>query len=216
MMSDDPERAVTPGTGGPVRRFAWQSGGLLLGRGAALVALVLIARELGLEQYGEFVVLLALLELATVPWKPTVQQGAAARLGRGCSQRSWRKAMLSWWVLGSVLTAPIAWVVTSPLAALSVVGASLANAVMIDHVPQHILDGRQRSIAIAISTSQLTRLAITITFIAAGVLTPTWGIALHAIGYLAGASLLRNRRVARYLVRPRKPGGTVAAEHEMR
>jgi O-antigen/teichoic acid export membrane protein len=192
MHDDDATRAPGLPPGDPVSRFAWQSGGLVVGRGAAFVALVLIARDLGSSRYGEFVVLLALLELATVPWKPTVQQGAAARLGRGASQRSWRMTMLAWWCAGSIPAGGIAWVFAGPLAALALVMASLANAAMIDHVPQHILDGRQRSIAVALSTSQLTRLGLTIGFIAVGWLTPTWAIALHAFGYLAGALTLRD------------------------
>ena len=64
-----------------LHRFAWQAGSLAVGRGAALVALLLAARHMELARYGRFVVLLALLEAAMIPWKPTVQQGAAARLG---------------------------------------------------------------------------------------------------------------------------------------
>ena len=53
-----------------LHRFAWQAGSLAVGRGAAFVSLLLAARELGLDRYGRFVVLLALLEAAMIPWKP--------------------------------------------------------------------------------------------------------------------------------------------------
>ncbi|MCJ7725364.1 MAG: hypothetical protein MUP76_03110, partial [Acidimicrobiia bacterium] len=92
-----------------LHRFAWQAGSLAVGRGAALVSLLLAARALELDRYGRFVVLLALLEAAMIPWKPTVQQGAAVRLGRGGGQRGWTATTARWWVIGSAVLAPIAW-----------------------------------------------------------------------------------------------------------
>lgn len=178
----------------PVTRFAWQTGGLVIGRGAAFAVLLLMANDLGQATYGRFVVLLALLELATVPWKPTVQQGAAAAFGVGAGHGSWRRTMLTWWVLGSVLVGPIALAFSGWLAAGAVVGASAANALMIEHWPGHILAGRQRRIAGAMLASQGTRLVVTVLFVATGHLTPTWGITIHAVGYLAGAISFRTAK----------------------
>ena len=131
-----------------LHRFAWQAGSLAVGRGAALLSLLLAARELELDRYGRFVVLLALLEAAMIPWKPTVQQGAAAVLGKGGGQQGWAIATLRWWLIGRRGAGPC-----SP-------GGSTASRVpgwcwrhrqpaplMFLHVPGLLLEGRQRRIA---------------------------------------------------------------------
>ena len=174
-----------------VGRFAWQTGGLLLGRGAAFITLIVIARQLGLTRYGTFVVLLAMLDAASIPWKPTVQQGAAAALGRGGSHRSWRGTIALWWAIGAVVLGPIAWVFESPTAAAALIIASAANALMIVHVPSRILAGAQKQIALATAANQLVRLIGIMVIVAAGSLTPSTAFAAYVAGYLVGARLMR-------------------------
>jgi len=177
--------------GTAVSRFAWQSLGLVVGRAAALATLFVIVRHLGTERYGVFVVLLAMLEAAILPWKPTAQQGASTALARGGSRRSWMATMTTWWFVGSAILVPIAWWFESWQAAVALLFASAANALMTEPTPRHILAGRQRIIALAVLVSQVVRLIIMVGMVTAGVLTPTWAIAIHGLGYIAGAFVLR-------------------------
>lgn len=170
-----------------LHRFAWQAGSLAVGRGAAFVSLVLAARELGLDRYGRFVVLLALLEAAMIPWKPTVQQGAAAALGRAGGWRGWAASEAGWWLAGSMVLAPLAWWFDGPGAAGLLVAASAASALMFLHVPGLLLEGRQRRIALGTMAAQCTRLGVTVGLIAAGSLTPRTALAAVAAGSLVGA-----------------------------
>jgi hypothetical protein len=173
-----------------VHRFAWQAGSLAVGRGAALVSLLLAARALDLDRYGRFVVLLALLEAAMVPWKPTVQQGAAARLGRGGGQWGWAATTLGWWVIGAAVLAPVAWWFDGARSAGLLLAASGASALMFLHVPGLLLEGRQRRIAIGTVTAQCTRLGVTIALIATDSLTPRTALAAVAAGSALGAVVL--------------------------
>jgi O-antigen/teichoic acid export membrane protein len=170
-----------------LHRFAWQAGSLTVGRGAAFVSLLLAARELDLSLYGRFVVLLALLEAAMIPWKPTVQQGAAARLGRDGGQRGWVAATGRWWVAGAVVLGPIAWWFDGPESAGLLVAASAASALMFLHVPGLLLEGRQRRIALGTMTAQCTRLAATVALIVSDSLTPRTALLAVGIGSVAGA-----------------------------
>lgn len=171
-------------------RFAWQAGSLAVGRGAALVSLLLAARALELDRYGRFVVLLALLEAAMVPWKPTAQQGAAVRLGRGGGQMGWTAATARWWLIGSAALAPIAWWFDGIESAGLLLAASAASAVMFLSVPGLLLEGRQRRIALGTMAAQCTRLAGTIVLIASGSLTPRTALAAVAVGSVVGAASL--------------------------
>ncbi|MBU1225608.1 MAG: hypothetical protein KJ698_00150 [Actinobacteria bacterium] len=170
-----------------LHRFAWQAGSLAVGRGAALVSLLMAARALELDRYGRFVVLLALLEAAMIPWKPTVQQGAAVRLGRGGGQLGWAAATARWWLIGSAVLAPIAWWFDGIESAGLFLAASAASAVMFLSVPGLLLEGRQRRIALGTMAAQCTRLAATIALIAAGSLTPRTALAAVAVGSVVGA-----------------------------
>ncbi|NQV08207.1 hypothetical protein HQ535_16875 [bacterium] len=170
-----------------LHRFAWQAGSLVAGRGAAFVSLLLAARELDLNLYGRFVVLLVLLEAAMIPWKPIVQQGAAARLGRDGGRRGWAVTTGRWWVAGAVVLAPIAWWFDGPESAGLLVAASAASALMFLHVPGLLLEGRQRRIALGTMTAQCTRLAATVALIVSGSLTPRTALLAVGIGSVAGA-----------------------------
>jgi len=170
-----------------LHRFAWQAGSLAVGRGAAFVSLLLVARELGLDRYGRFVVLLALLEAAMIPWKPTVQQGAAARLGRDGGKRGWAATTGRWWAIGAVALAPIAWWFDGPESAGVLIATSAASALMFLHVPGLLLEGRQRRIALGTMAAQCTRLAVTVGLIVSGSLTPRAALLAVGVGSVAGA-----------------------------
>ena len=174
-----------------MQRFVWQSGGLLVGKSGAFVTLILIARQLGLDRYGRFVVLLALVELAAAPWKPTVQQAAATRLGRGASHRSWLTTMAVWWLVGVILLGPIAWMFEGWTAGVAVIMASTANGAMTEHLPTRILLGHQKRIAFALFANHLTRLVVVVALILVDTLTPAWAIVAYAAGYLVALGLLK-------------------------
>jgi len=173
-----------------LHRFAWQAGSLAIGRGAAFVSLLAAARALELDRYGRFVVLLALLEAAMVPWKPTVQQGAAARLGRDAGQRGWAVSTIRWWMIGAIVLAPFAWWFDGLASAGLLLVASAASAVMFMHVPGLLLEGKQRRIALGTMSAQCTRLAVTVALIATDSLTPRTALAAVAAGSVVGALAL--------------------------
>lgn len=175
-------------------RFAWQSGGLLLGRGAGFVALVVIARAVGTAEYGRFAVVLALVEFAAAPWSPTVLQGAASRLGQGGSHAGWRREMVTLWVVGAVIVAPVVWIFAGWTTAFTVLAATAINGLMVEHVPHHLLAGEQRTIAVATSTAQLVRLAGIIGLVFVVDLTPAIVLLPYVVGYGVGAWMLRSER----------------------
>ncbi|MFQ5553896.1 MAG: hypothetical protein ACE5GC_00835 [Acidimicrobiia bacterium] len=187
-----PPKAASPSPppGNPVTRFLWQSGGLVAGRAASLLGLFLIFGDLGQERYGRFVVLLALLELAVAPWKMTPWQSAAAGLGRGASHGSWIVTMATWWAVGTLVLGPIIWVFAGPDATVVFAVTSAANGWMTEHIPGHLLAGRQRKIALGMVGSQLARLGFIGGAMALGLLTPTVAILIHGLGYLVGVVLL--------------------------
>ena len=172
-------------------RFAWQSGGLLLGRGAGFIALVVIARDVGAAEYGRYAVVLALVEFAAAPWSPTVLQGAASRLGRGGSHYGWRRQMARLWLIGAIVVTPVVWIFDAPTTALAVLAATAVNGLMVEHVPRHLLEGGQRTIAIATSAAQLVRLAGIVALVALVDVTPAVVLVPYIVGYAVGAVLLR-------------------------
>jgi len=178
-----------------LHRFAWQAGSLAIGRGAAFVSLLLAARALELDRYGRFVVLLALLEAALIPWKPTAQQGAAVRLGRDAGPGGWAVSTFRWWLIGAMVLTPVAAWFDGIGAAGLLVGASAASAAMFLHVPGLLLEGRQRRIAIGTMSAQCTRLAVTVALIATDTLTPRTALAAVAAGSVVGAAVLWVRTV---------------------
>jgi len=173
-----------------LHRFAWQAGSLAVGRGAALLSLLLAARALELDRYGRFVVLLALLEAAMIPWKPTVQQRAAAVLGKGGGQQGWSTTTLRWWLIGAAITAPAAWWFDGIESAGLLLAASAASAVMFLHVPGLLLEGRQRRIALGTMSAQVTRLTVTVVLIASGSLTPRTALVAVGVGSVVGVLAL--------------------------
>jgi hypothetical protein len=176
---------------GPLLRFAWQSGGLLLGRGAGFVALVVIARDVSASEYGRYAVVLALVEFAAAPWSPTVLQGAASRLGRGASHEGWRRQMVRLWLIGAVVVTPAVWIFDSPVTAFAVLATTAINGLMVEHVPRHLLEGRQRTIAVATSSAQLVRLVGIVALVVWVDLTPAIVLIPYVVGYAVGAVLLR-------------------------
>jgi len=176
-----------------LHRYAWQAGGQTLSRVASFVALVITARELGLSGYGRFVVLLALLEAAMVPWKATVLQAAAAGASRTEEGIGWGRTTAGWWVLGSLVLGPVAFVFDGALGAASLLAASAASGLMFLHVPALFLAGRQRRFALGTLGAQTTRLTVTVILVLADSLTPRTALLAAGVGSLAGALAMRGR-----------------------
>ena len=172
-------------------RFAWQSGGLILGRGAGFIALVIVARAVGGEAYGRFAVVLALVEFAAAPWSPTVLQGAASRIGQGGSHARWRGEMVRLWLVGAVVVTPAVGLFEDWTTAAAVLATTAINGFMVEHIPHHLLAGRQRKIAIATSTAQIVRLVGIAVLVAAVDVTPALVLVPYVVGYAAGAVMLR-------------------------
>lgn len=180
--------------GGATRRFVWQSGGLILGRGAAFATLIIVARAVGAAEYGRYAVVLALVEFAAAPWSPTVLQGAAARIGAGGDHPSWRRAMLRLWVVGAIVVVPAVVAFDGWTTAVAVAATTAINGVMTVDMPHHLLAGNQRRIALATATAQLVRMAGVVALLT--VVDPTPAVILfpYVAGYGVGAALLRTTR----------------------
>ena len=194
-----------------LHRFVWQAGGEVAGRAASLVSLVVAARVLGLGEYGRFVVLLALLEGAMVPWKATVLQAAAALQAREADGGGWAATTARWWVLGTLVLGPAAFLFDGVRGMGVLLAASAATALMFAPVPGLFLAGRQRRFAIGHTCSQVARLGFTVALGAAGWLTPRTALLAVAGGSLVGAIALWNRN-ARFGGRARWLGREVATE----
>ena len=175
-------------------RFAWQSGGLILGRGAGFVTLVIVARVVGNTEYGRFAVVLALVEFAAAPWSPTVLQGAASRIGKGGAHTEWRREMMRLWVLGAIVVTPVVGVFAGWTAAAAVAATTAINGFMVENIPHHLLAGRQRTIAIATSTAQIVRLLGVLALLPFFDLTPALVLLPYVVGYAVGTTMLRTTR----------------------
>lgn len=181
-------------SGGAVVRFAWQSAGLILGRGAGFVTLVIVARVVGSTEYGRFAVVLALVEFAAAPWSPTVLQGAASRIGKGGSHFGWRREMMRLWVIGAIVVTPAVGIFAGWTAAIAVAATTAINGLMVENIPHHLLAGRQRTIAVATSTAQVVRLVGVIALLGFVDLTPAVVLIPYVVGYAVGATMLRTAR----------------------
>jgi hypothetical protein len=187
----EPRRPAAGPQGGALLRFAWQSGGLILGRGAGFITLVIVARSVGSSEYGRFAVVLALVEFAAAPWSPTVLQGAASGIGKGGSHAGWRREMGRLWLIGAIIVTPIVGVFAGWTAAAAVAATTAINGLMVENVPHHLLAGRQRTIAIATSTAQIVRLVGVLALLTVVDLTPAVILFPYVVGYAIGAILLR-------------------------
>ena len=184
--------AMTTHTTTTLHRYAWQAGGQTVGRGASLVSLVIAARTLGLDQYGRFVILLALLEASMIPWKTTVLQAAAVR-SRSTEPGGWAATTARWWVIGAVLLGPAAFVFDGVGGLVSLLAASAASAVMFIHVPGLILAGRQRRFAIGTVSAQMSRLIVIAALVLLDRLTPQTALLAVGAGFIVGALVIWTR-----------------------
>lgn len=173
-----------------LHRYAWQAAGQVAGRTASLVSLVVAARVLGLDRYGRFVVLLALLEATMIPWKTTVLQAAAAHRGRAPGGGGWAGTVLRWWLAGAVVLGPAAFWFDGWEGAAALAAASAASAAMFLHVPGLYLAGRQRRYAIGNTAAQTARLAATVALGTLGWLDPRTALLAVGGGALVGAAVL--------------------------
>jgi hypothetical protein len=158
----------------------------LFSRATAFATLVFLARALGLETYGVYVILSALLAAGTLAWNPTVVQSVATRMGTGTSQRSWNLHLVKWGSLGTIAVGPIAWFVDGWQAALALAISAGAEALMLRSIPALLLRGEQRRLAYGIASSQATRLAAVVVFFSLGILTPALALLAHGLGFFVG------------------------------
>ena len=190
MRGPAPGIRMTARTSSTLFRFFWQAGGQTAGRLVSLASLVIAARELGLDRYGRFVVLLALLEACMIPWKSTVLQAAAVAQGRSEDGAGWGGTVARWWALGAIVLGGAATWFDGWEAGVALAACAAASALMFAHVPALIRTGRQRRFALGNLTAQSVRLALTVALVWFGGLTPI--IALLAVGggSLAGAAAM--------------------------
>lgn len=176
----------------PINRFTWQVSGLVLGRGAAFLTLIVIARYVGLQDYGSFVIVLAALELSIAPWKPTSQQAAAAALGTGATHRSLVRFFLFWWLAVTIPVSVFVFWFAGAAVTAALALASLLNAVMVSQIPANLLAGHQQKIAIGMIGSQVTRLVVVLVLVASDSLSLATVLFAHVLGYILGAYLMRS------------------------